>query len=76
MRKNLRFIARSSNTGLFIAVLIIFIILSTVTSNFLTSLNLYTLGRTLAIYCFIGLSQGITLVAGNMNLWSVLLGVW
>lgn len=68
MRKNLKFIIRSSNTGLFIAVLIIFIILSAAASNFLSALNLYTLGRTLSIYCFIGLAQAITLVAGNMNL--------
>ncbi|MCL5070969.1 MAG: ABC transporter permease [Actinobacteria bacterium] len=59
---------RGSNVGLFISNLILFLILIFSTENFLTSLNIYTMGRTLAIYIFIGLAQAIALVIGNMNL--------
>ena len=69
MKKNyFKSILRSSNTGLFIVVIIIFIVLSITSDNFLTPLNIFTIGRTLALFIFIALAQALALVVGNMNL--------
>jgi len=58
----------SGNFGLFAAALVLFAVLSIFTDSFLSSYNMYTTGRTLSLYAFIGLSQAIVLVVGDMNL--------
>lgn len=58
----------SGNFGLFVAALVLFAVLSIFSESFLTSFNMYTIGRTLSLYAFIGLSQAIVLVVGDMNL--------
>jgi ribose transport system permease protein len=58
----------SGNFGLFVAALVLFAVLSIFSSGFLTSYNMYTIGRTLSLYVFIGLAQAIVLVVGDMNL--------
>ena len=69
MRKNyLKNIFASGNFGLFVAALVLFAVLSIFSDSFLTSYNMYTIGRTLSLYAFIGLSQAIVLVVGDMNL--------
>ena len=61
-------ILRNNNSGLLISALILFFILSIFSSSFLTSYNIFTIGRTTAMYAIIGLSQAIVLVVGDMNL--------
>lgn len=69
MKKNfLKNVFASGNFGLFVAALVLFAVLSIFSSSFLTSFNMYTIGRTLSLYAFIGLSQAIVLVVGDMNL--------
>ncbi|MDZ7838096.1 MAG: ABC transporter permease [Actinomycetota bacterium] len=69
MKKNyIRDTLASGNFGLFIAALILFAILSLFSDSFLTPFNMYTTGRTLSLYVFIGLAQGLVLVVGDMNL--------
>mgnify|MGYP001108780283 CR=1 FL=1 len=69
MKKNyFKLLTRNSNTGLFIGVLVLFAALAITSKSYLTVLNFYTIGRTIAIYGFIGLAQAMTLVVGNMNL--------
>lgn len=69
MRKSyLKDILASGNFGLFAAGLVLFAVISIFSDSFLTSFNMYTIGRTLSLYAFIGLSQAIVLVVGDMNL--------
>ena len=69
MKKSLlKNVFASGNFGLFVAALVLFAVLSIFSSSFLTSYNMYTIGRTLSLYAFIGLSQAIVLVVGDMNL--------
>jgi len=69
LKKNyLKNVFASGNFGLLIAALALFAILSIFSDSFLTSYNMYTIGRTLSLYAFIGLSQAIVLVVGDMNL--------
>jgi ribose transport system permease protein len=69
LKKNyLKNVFASGNFGLFIAALVLFAVLSIFSDSFLTSYNMYTIGRTLSLYAFIGLSQAIVLVIGDMNL--------
>jgi len=69
LRKNyLKNVFASGNFGLFVAALVLFAVLSIFSDSFLTSYNMYTIGRTLSLYAFIGLSQAIVLVVGDMNL--------
>lgn len=69
MKKSfLKNVFASGNFGLFVAALVLFAVLSIFSSSFLTSFNMYTIGRTLSLYAFIGLSQAIVLVVGDMNL--------
>ncbi|HHT78892.1 MAG TPA: ABC transporter permease [Actinobacteria bacterium] len=65
---HLRDIFASGNFGLFVAALVLFAVLSIFSDSFLTSYNMYTIGRTLSLYAFIGLSQALVLVVGDMNL--------
>jgi len=59
---------RNNNFGLFVAVIVLFGILSIFTENFLSGYNIYTISRTLSLYAAIGLAQAVVLVIGNMNL--------
>ena len=69
MKKNyFKLLTGNSNTGLFVAVLVLFAVLAITSKNYLTVLNFYTIGRTIAIYGFIALAQAMALVVGNMNL--------
>lgn len=69
MKKSLmKNVFASGNFGLFVAALVLFAVLSIFSSGFLTSYNMYTIGRTLSLYVFIGLAQAIVLVVGDMNL--------
>jgi ribose transport system permease protein len=69
MKKNyFNLLTRNNNTGLFIAVLILFTVLAITSESYLTILNFYTMGRTISIYGFIALAQAIALAVGNMNL--------
>lgn len=69
MKKSfLKNVFASGNFGLFVAALVLFAVLSIFSGSFLTSFNMYTIGRTLSLYAFIGLSQAIVLVVGDMNL--------
>jgi len=69
LKKNyLKNVFASGNFGLFIAALVLFAVLSIFSDSFLSSYNMYTIGRTLSLYAFIGLSQAIVLVVGDMNL--------
>ena len=69
MKKDyLKNVFASGNFGLFAAALVLFAVLSIFSDSFLTSYNMYTTGRTLSLYAFIGLSQAIVLVVGDMNL--------
>lgn len=63
-----RSILTNANFGLFIAALVLFALLSIFSDSFLTPFNMYTTGRTLSLYAFIGLSQAMVLVVGDMNL--------
>jgi ribose transport system permease protein len=58
----------SGNFGLFAAALVLFIVISIFSSSFLTSFNMFTIGRTLSLYAFIGLSQALVIAVGDMNL--------
>ncbi len=68
IKKYLNLIFLNNNTGLLLSILVLFVMLSLYSSNFLSNLNIYTMNRTIAIYIFIGLAQAATLVVGNMNL--------
>jgi len=69
LKKNyLKNVFASSNFGLFVAALVLFATISIFSDSFLSSYNMYTIGRTLSLYAFIGLSQAIVLVVGDMNL--------
>ena len=68
MKKSFIFITRSTNFGLVVAAISLFAILSIFSDNFLTAYNMYTIGRTLSLYAFIGLAQAVVLVIGDMNL--------
>jgi ribose transport system permease protein len=63
-----RSVLTNGNFGLFLAALILFAVLSIASDSFLTPYNMYTTGRTLSLYAFVGLAQGIVLVVGDMNL--------
>lgn len=64
----LKDIFSNSNFGLSVAALVLFAVLSIFTDSFLTAYNMYTIGRTLSLYAFIGLSQALVMVVGDMNL--------
>jgi len=69
LKKNyIKDLLTNGNFGLFAAAFILFAILSIFSDSFLTPFNMYTTGRTLSLYVFIGLSQAIVLVVGDMNL--------
>ena len=51
-----------------VAIVILILIFATFTNAFLTSYNMYNLSRTAAVYAFIGASQLVLMVIGDMNL--------
>lgn len=51
-----------------LAVLLLATIFSFFSSSFLTSYNLFNLGRTAAIYIFISIAQALVIIVGGMNL--------
>jgi ribose transport system permease protein len=59
---------KSGDFGLFIAVLILFLVLSFSSKSFLSNYNIFTVVRVLSLYIAIGLAQAFPLVIGNMNL--------
>jgi ribose transport system permease protein len=65
---NVKDIFSNSNFGLMVAALVLFAVLSIFSDSFLTAYNMYTIGRTLSLYAFIGLSQALVMVVGDMNL--------
>jgi ribose transport system permease protein len=64
----MRTLVTNTNFGLGAAVVILFVILSLASSSFFTEYNLYTIARNMALYAFVGLTQGVVLVVGDMNL--------
>jgi len=68
LKDRIRLIYTNGNFGLVVATLILLGVLSVFSDSFLTPFNLYTTARTLSLYAFIGLSQAIVLVVGDMNL--------
>jgi ribose transport system permease protein len=61
-------ITRSTSFGLILAAVSLFAILSIFSDNFLSAYNMYTIGRTLSLYAFIGLAQAVVIIIGDMNL--------
>lgn len=59
--------ARSEITVI-VAVLILGVIFTIFSDSFLTSYNLFNMGRTAAIYIFIAIAQGLVVIVGGMNL--------
>lgn len=62
-----RFFLRSYSSAI-VAVVILILIFSIFTDSFTSAYNIYNLSRTTAIYGFIGASQVILMVIGDMNL--------
>jgi ribose transport system permease protein len=61
-------VLRNENSGLLIAAVLLFIVLSLSSDSFLTVYNLFNTARTLSLYLFIALTQAIILVGGGMSL--------
>ena len=68
MKKFFSPLLRNTNFSLVIALLVLFAILSLSSKNFLSAYNMYTIGRTLAIYAFVGLAQAVVIAIGDMNI--------
>ena len=58
----------SAQIGLFVIVVVFWIVFSTMAPGFLSSFNLFALGRSLAIDIVIGFSQMVVLATGGMSL--------
>lgn len=63
-----RFLQSSTQAGLAIVIAVSWIVFELVGTGFLSSFNLFTLGRDVAIDVVIGLSQMVVLAVGRMNL--------
>lgn len=57
-----------SEITVIVAVLILGVIFTIFSDSFLTSYNLFNMGRTAAIYIFIAIAQGLVVIVGGMNL--------
>ena len=68
MKNRLKIFTRNADVGLGLAAVILFIILSVASTSFFTEYNIYTIARNMALYAFVGLSQAVVLVVGDMNL--------
>lgn len=62
-----KFFARGEVTVI-LAVLVLGIIFTVFSDSFLTSYNLFNIGRTAAIYMFIAIGQALVVIVGGMNL--------
>src|ERR1051325_8425336 len=58
----------STQLGLFVIVALFWVFFSSLAPGFLSSFNLFTLGRSLAIDIVIGFAQMVVLTTGGMNL--------
>jgi ribose transport system permease protein len=68
MRKSYKNFLKSGNIGLIIGSIVLILILSFSAEGFLTSYNLFNLGRNIGIYIIIGLAQAVVLIIGDLNL--------
>jgi len=69
LRKSfLKNIVSRENFGLFLSAIILFIIISIFSEDFLTPYNIFTVGRSLSLFAFIGLTQAIALAIGHLNM--------
>jgi ribose transport system permease protein len=68
MRKSYKNFLKSGNIGLIIGSIVLIVILSFSAEGFLTSYNLFNLGRNIGIYIIIGLAQAVVLIIGDLNL--------
>ncbi len=65
---NIKKIFARSEITVIVAVLILGVIFTAFSDSFLTSYNLFNMGRTAAIYIFIAIAQGLVVIVGGMNL--------
>lgn len=65
---NMKKIFARSEITVIVAVLILGVIFTIFSDSFLTSYNLFNMGRTAAIYIFIAIAQGLVVIVGGMNL--------
>jgi ribose transport system permease protein len=68
LRKRLKKLLGRYEVTTILAVLLLGCIFSLFSSSFLTSYNLFNLGRTAAIYIFISIAQALVIIVGGMNL--------
>ncbi len=68
MNKRATALITNPNFGLGLAAIILFVILSVATGTFFTATNLFSIARTMSLYVFVGLTQAVVLVVGDMNL--------
>jgi len=61
-------IAKRSDSSVIIAVIVLLIIFSVFSDNFLNSMNIYNVSRNASLYIFVALGQAMVLVTGGMNL--------
>lgn len=61
-------IITGAETGILGAALLLIVVFATLSDSFLSSYNVFNLGRTQALYVFVALAQAVMLVTGNMNL--------
>src|SRR4051812_57383 len=67
-RRNLFFAGAAAQVSLLVIVLAFWVVFSSLAPGFLSSFNLFTLGRALAVDIVIGFSQMVVLATGGMNL--------
>lgn len=67
-RKRFNFAAVSGQIGLAVLIVAFWVFFSSQASGFLSSFNLFNLGRSLAVDIIIGFSQMVVLATGGMNL--------
>lgn len=67
-RKGLKRLAGRSEVSVLLAVILLGLLFSVFSANFLSSYNIYNLSRTAALYIFIALSQTCVILVGGMNL--------
>lgn len=61
-------IIRRSDSSAIIAVLILFLVFSIFTDNFLTKGNIFNVSRNASLYIFVAIGQSMVLITGGMNL--------
>lgn len=68
LKQRLRALLARAEVSVLIAVILLGLLFSVSSANFLSSYNIYNLSRTAALYIFIALSQASVIVVGGMNL--------